>query len=113
VAGVHEYSDRACYEDDPVWKAERAAESNWTKPRPSAIEITRMETAIVWPARYLGHVPQLLRTVQAVALARTRDRDAAHAARRLGLPGRLARRRNCEGLDLIAAGLRRDAVVVF
>jgi len=110
---LHEYSDRATYEDDPVWKAERAAKSNWTKPRPSSIEITRMETAIVWPAHYLGHVPQLLRTVQAVALARTRDRDAAHAARRLGLPGRLARRRNCEGLDLIAAGLRRDAVVVF
>jgi hypothetical protein len=31
---LHEYSDRAAYEDDPVWKAERAAESNWTKPRP-------------------------------------------------------------------------------
>ena len=30
---LHEYSDRAAYEEDPVWKAERAAESNWTKPR--------------------------------------------------------------------------------
>jgi hypothetical protein len=44
-----------------------------------------------------------------VALARARDRDIAHAARRLGLPGRLARRWN----DLIAAGLRRDAAAVF
>jgi hypothetical protein len=60
-----------------------------------------------------GHVPQLLRTVQVVALARSRDRDIADAARRLPLPGRLARRWNCEGLDLIAAGLRPDAVVVF
>jgi hypothetical protein len=110
---LHEYSDRVAYEDDPVWKAERAAESNWTKPRPSAIEIARMETAIVWPARYLGHVPQLLRVVQAVALARSRERDVAHAAHKLGLPGRLARRWNCEGLDTIAAGLRRDAVAVF
>jgi hypothetical protein len=92
---------------------ERAAESNWTKPRPSAIEIARMETAIVWPGRHLGHVPQLLRTVQAVALARSRDRDVAHAARKLRLPGRLARRWNCEGLDLITAHLRRDAVTVF
>ena len=75
--------------------------------------IARMETAIVWPARYLGHVPQMLRTVQAVALARSRDRDIAHAARGLGLPGRLARRWNCDGLDLIAAGLRRDEVTVF
>jgi hypothetical protein len=38
-----------------------------------------METAIIWPGRYLGHVPQLLRTVQAAALARVRDRDIAHA----------------------------------
>jgi hypothetical protein len=37
----------------------------------------------------------------------------AHAARKLGLPARLARRWNCEGLDLIAAGLRRNAVAVF
>jgi hypothetical protein len=72
-----------------------------------------METTIVWPARYLGHVPQLLCTVQAVALSRGRDRDIAHAARKLGLPGRLARRWNNEGLNLIAAGLRRDAVVLF
>jgi hypothetical protein len=110
---LHECSDRAAYEDDPVWKAERAAESNWTKPRPSSIEIARMETAIVWPARYLDHVPQLLRTVQAVGLSRARDRDIAHAARKLGLPGRLARRWNREGLELIAAGLRRDGVAVF
>jgi hypothetical protein len=110
---LHEYSDRAAYEDDPAWKAERAAESNWTKPRPSAIEIARMETAIVWPARYLDHAPQLLRTVQAVALSRARDRDIAHASRKLGLPGRLARRWNCEGLDLIATGLPRDGVAVF
>jgi hypothetical protein len=75
--------------------------------------LARMETAIVWPARYLGHVPQLLRSVQTVALARSRVRDIAHAGRKRGLPGRLARRWNCEGLDLIAAGLRRDAVAVF
>jgi hypothetical protein len=110
---LHEYSDRAAYEDDPVWKAERAAESNWTQPRPSSIEIARMETAIVWPGRYLGHFAQLLRTVQAVALARARDRDIALAARKLGLPGRLGRRWNGEGLALIVAGLRRDAVAVF
>jgi hypothetical protein len=52
-------ADRAGYEDDPIWKAERAAESNWTRPRPSSVEIARMEAAIVWPARYLSRVPQL------------------------------------------------------
>jgi hypothetical protein len=69
---VHEYADRAAYEDDPIWKAERAAESNWTRRRASSIEIARMETTIVWPARYLGQLPQLLRAVQAVAFARSR-----------------------------------------
>ena len=97
LAILHEYSDRATYEDDPVWKAERAAESNWSRPRPSSAEIARMETAIVWPARYLGHVPQLLRTVQAVALFRARHGNIAHAARKLALPGRLCRRWNGEG----------------
>jgi hypothetical protein len=70
---LHEYSDRAAYEDDAVWKAERAAESNWSRPRPSSIDIVNMETAIVWPARYLGHVPQLLRVVQATAFALSRS----------------------------------------
>jgi hypothetical protein len=39
--------------------------------------------------------------------------QADQLCRTLGLPGRLARLWNCEGLDLIAAGLRRDAVAVF
>jgi hypothetical protein len=103
---LHEYSDRAAYEDDPVWKAERAAESNWTKPRPSSIDIARMETAIALPW-----------SRPAIA-SHGADRGAraaliAQAARRLGVPGRLARRWNREGLDLIAAGLWRDGVAVF
>jgi hypothetical protein len=46
-------------------------------------------------------------------MMRNRAVPSAHAARKLGLPGGLARRWNGEGLDLIAAGLRRDAVTVF
>jgi hypothetical protein len=37
----------------------------------------------------------------------------AIAARKLGLPDRLARRWNCDGLGLITAGLQRDAIAVF
>jgi hypothetical protein len=51
--------------------------------------------------------------VQAVAAVRMRHGHIERAARRLRLPGRLARRWNREGLDLIAAGLRRDRVEVF
>jgi hypothetical protein len=109
-----EWSDAlAQLEADEAQQEQDARAKNWTRIIPSATEIARMETAIVWPASYLGHLPQLLRTVQAVAVARSRERDIAHAARKLGLPGRLARRWNCEGLDLIAAGLRRDAVAAF
>jgi hypothetical protein len=56
------------------------------------LEIVAIETAIVWPAGYLRDVPQLLRTVQIVAVVRMRDGDIECAARKLNLPGRLARR---------------------
>jgi hypothetical protein len=109
-----EWSDAlAQLEADEAQQEQEARAKNWTRIIPSAAEIARMETVVVWPARYLGHLPQLLRTVQAVAVARSRERDIAHAARKLALPGRLARRWNREGLDLIAAGLRRDSVPVF
>jgi hypothetical protein len=109
-----EWSDAlAQLEADETQQEQEARAKNWTRIIPSAAEIAHMETAIVWPARYLSHVPQLLRTVQAVAVARARDRDIAHAARKLSLPGRLARRWNNEGLDMIAVGLWRDEVAVF
>jgi hypothetical protein len=72
-----------------------------------------MEQAICWPARYLRSWPQLVHAVQAVAAGRARDRDMEHAARRLRLPGRVVRRWNSEGLDLIARGLRSDRVRIF
>jgi hypothetical protein len=62
LAILHEYSDRATYEDDPVWKAERAAESNWSRPRPSSAEIADRNgdrvagpRAIYSPARPTGN----------------------------------------------------------
>ena len=72
-----------------------------------------MEQAICWPARYLRQFPQIVSAVQAVAAGRARDRDMEHAARRLRLPGRVVRRWNSEGLDLIARGLRSDRVRIF
>jgi hypothetical protein len=58
-----------------------------------------------------GHA--LHRSVQIVAVSRSRDRDTEHAARRLRLPGRVLRRWNSAGLDLIARGLRRDGLRIF
>jgi hypothetical protein len=42
-----------------------------------------MEQAICWPARYLRSWPQLVRAVQAVVVARSRDSDTDGAARKL------------------------------
>jgi hypothetical protein len=86
---------------------------NRTKLRPSSVEIAHMEAAIGWPGRYLVELPQLIRIVQVVTLGRSRFRDMDWSARRLNLPGRLVRRWHREGVDLIAAGLRRDAVRIF
>jgi hypothetical protein len=109
-----EWTDQlAQLEGDQEQQRQEAAAKNWTKVIPSSTEIMRMETAIVWPGRYLGEFPQLLRTVGAVAQAKARYLDISRAAHRLGLPGRLVRRWNGEALDLIAAGLRRDSVAVF
>jgi hypothetical protein len=72
-----------------------------------------MEQAICWPARYLHSLPQLLRTVQAVAAGRARDRDMEHAARRLRLPGRVVRRWNGEALALIAKGLNKERIQIW
>ena len=93
--------------------AQDAAARNWTKVIPGAEELARMEVAIGWPARYVGEFPQLVRVVQGVALARSRHLSMRRVAHRLGVPGRIVRRWNGEGLALIAAGLRHDRVAIF
>ena len=111
---AHDWADLlAQQEADQEQKQLDQREANRTRLRPSSVEIARMEQAIVWPLLYLREFPQLLRTVQAVAAGRARDRDMEHAARRLRLPGRVVRRWNSEGLDLIARGLRSDRVRIF
>ena len=111
---AHDWADLlAQQEADAEQKQRDLREANRTRLRPSSIEIAHMEQAICWPARYLHSLPQLVRTVQAVAAVRARDRDMEHAARRLRLPGRVVRRWNSEGLDLIARGLRSDRVRIF
>ena len=68
---------------DQEQQAGEAARRNWTRVVPSAEAITRMETAIVWPARYLAGAPQLLRTVGAgiatPSIVSSRRAQAQHA----------------------------------
>ena len=91
---VHEYSDRAGYENGAVWKAERTAvptgrscgRHRSRSPDGDSDHLARALSGLD------SAIPQLLCSVQAVALSRARDRDIAHAARKLRLPARLARR---------------------
>jgi hypothetical protein len=109
-----EWEDRLAQAgSDQEQQRQEAAVRNWTKTIPSSLEISRMEISISWPARYLSELPQLLRTVGAVAGAKSRGQNIAAAERKLRLPGRIARKWNNEGLDMIAAGLQRDAVRIF
>jgi hypothetical protein len=97
---------------------ELEADRNRVRLVPSGIEIERMEAAISWPAHYLHDRPILARLVQEVAMGRARGLSIERIAR--GLRPKRTRRsptfvRACNraGLDLIAAGLRRDDVAVF
>jgi hypothetical protein len=111
---AHDWADLlAQQEADAEQKRKDQRAANHTPLRPSSVEIAHMEEAICWPARYLRHYPQLVRTVQQVAVARIRDCDTEHAARRLRLPGCIVRRWNAEGLGMIARGLRVDRVRIF
>jgi hypothetical protein len=92
-AYAHDWADLLAQQEADAEQRQRdQREANRTQLRPSSTEISRMEQAICWPARYLREFPQLIRTVQAVAAGRARDRDMEHAARRLRLPGRVVRR---------------------
>jgi hypothetical protein len=84
-----------------------AAGVNCTFANPSAI--SEMETAIVWPAEYLGRLPDLLRAVNSVALAHSLDRDSGWVAAKRGGQWRHV----AAGCAIIAHGLRGRRVPVF
>jgi hypothetical protein len=91
-----------------------ARAQNRARVQPTAEDITRMERAIAWPARYLGQRPIIARTVQRVAVYRAvRGYELDMIARKLHAPAPVIRHRNRDGLDTIAAGLRQDQEAVF
>ena len=93
----------------------REAASEWGRKRnrASAEEISRMEMALSWPARYLHQRPLVLRAVQSVARFRSIGWETDKIAHRMHKSPPVLRRINRAGLDAIAAGLHRDAVAVF
>jgi hypothetical protein len=98
--------------DDRAEYATVAAERNRVRLPASAEDIARMEAVISWPARYLADC-RIARVVLFVAARRARDWPMERIAQKLRRSAGYVRRCNRAGLDEIAAGLRRDAVVVF
>lgn len=86
---------------------------NRSRLLPSYSDVTRMETAIVWPARYLACADHLVRAVNAVALAHSLERDAGWVAAKRGGYGDTWRANHDRGCDIIAGGLRAEMVPVF
>ena len=112
---VREWSDELAILTGEISDQEAAARAqNRVRVMPSAAEISHMEAAISWPATYLAKTrPILAVTVQLVALWRSRERELSWIARKLRLGAHTVRARNRNGLDVIAAGLRRDGVRVL
>jgi hypothetical protein len=90
-----------------------AANRNRVRLLPSAIEIGHCETAIGWPAQFLKARPPLMRSVNAVALARALERDVDWLARKYGGDETTWQQRHWQGCDLIASGLMQTRVAVW
>jgi hypothetical protein len=122
-AVYHEWTDRLAQEEMDFDDKEREiAARNRVKTRPRAVEISRMECAIAWPGHYLSSLDReaqrsrdqaWARAVGLVAWHRSGERELEWIAKRLRMAPATVRRRNRTGLDIIAAGLRRDRVAVF
>jgi hypothetical protein len=80
---------------------------------PSLRAISEMEQAICWPAQYLGRFPDLLRAVNAVALAHSVERDSGWIAAKRGGYADTWRERHDQGCSIIARGLRACRTPVF
>jgi hypothetical protein len=111
----HEWEDLLAQQtSDAEVREQDAREQNRARLAPSAEDISRMERVIGWPARYLQSEPDIARIVQRVAFYRaTQDLALDAIARRLRQNFAAVRRDNRNGLDTIAAGLRRDGEAVF
>jgi hypothetical protein len=106
VAKEHEFLN------DYGQAAEAARQWARTRHRCTPEEVSRMEMALSWGARYRHHRPLVCRLTLAVAQLRSIGFEGDRIARRLRKPAATVRRTNRAGLDAIAAGLRRDGVAV-
>jgi hypothetical protein len=108
-----DWEDLLAQEGQADVKAEAQARANRVRLRPNAQEIGRMERALSWSGTYLSQDVHLAQIVQRVAFYRSLEKELDYAAMRLRIDFRIVREQNRNGLDIIAAGLRRDRTPVF
>lgn len=89
------------------------ANQNRTRLLPSFREVSQMEIAICWPARFLASAVHIVVAVNAVALAHSFERDAGWVAAKRGGYADTWRQRHDQGCERIACGLRANRVPVF
>jgi len=110
----HDWADLLWQQEMELQTKEDVARlQNRAKVQPSSQDVSRMEIAIVWPARYLANAVHLSRTVLRIAVLRARDYDLQRIADKMKRDPKALRAVNRAGLDAIASGLRRDHVRVF
>jgi hypothetical protein len=106
-------------EVEKTWEAR-----NRVHMRPSSQELAAMDSALLWPCRYLRGADEQRRALNLVAMANAQGRDLGEVLRRyqgyrrdrVALPRRSEqawRKTAMLGADVIAQGLQRDDVPVF
>lgn len=103
---VYEWADLLAQQETEA--AEREADErqqNRVRLPVSAGAVSRMEDALSWPGRYLGHDPALARLVMLVAIAQARRVSIKAFCKRQGWNDATVRRRRNHGLALIADAL--------
>jgi hypothetical protein len=96
-----------------TYEIERLAKlRNRVRLRPSPDEISRMEQAIWWPAKYLFDAENLARAVNLSAMWAAGNADVDKGLRRIKTTRREFNARKLRGLCIIARGLARDRVPI-
>ena len=91
-------------------RRQRRGEKNRVKLRPGADEISMMEQAISWQARYLDQHAGVRRVYKTWLYAKATRRRFARVCNKIGWARSTANRRRWQGALLIATGLMRDEI---
>ncbi|MDC7784801.1 hypothetical protein PQJ75_00850 [Rhodoplanes sp. TEM] len=108
-----EWADLLAEQEGAQQAAQLREKQRVAKVLPTAEEVSRMERAISWPARFLATDRRLLLAVQRAALAFSVGRDFEWIAHTWGGSAAVWQQRDWQGCDVIADGLIAAGDLVF